>query len=107
MIEDFGEDLVGNNFIENSMQVPEILINTKPESEFLLLFKGRNLIDKKIKFDLDLKVPTEFIIKGLLSAYGLTEIEPSLILMIKKQILDNIEEISKKLVLKVTEKLKK
>jgi hypothetical protein len=79
----------------------------KIESEFLLLFKGRNIIDKKIKFDLNLKIPTEFIIKGLLSAYGLSEIEPSLILMIKKQILDNIEEISKNIAYKITEKIKK
>ena len=98
----FNQEFVNTQFNQNSL-IEEKTLN-KPE--FSLLFKGKNIVSKSIKMDIDLKVPTDFIIKGLLSAYGLADIEPSLIYMIKEQLISDLDNISKNISNKILNKLK-
>lgn len=92
------------NFDSNMNPQPEN--KSVPESEFSMLFKGKNLINRKLKMDVDLKVPTDFIIKGLLSAYGLNDIEPSIIYMVKDQLIKELDNLSKNIASKIISKLK-
>lgn len=102
MIEDDGISILDNlnpNFVLDTTPIKE-----EKNSEIALLFKGKNISNKKVRFEHNFNFPTDFIIKGLLLSIGYNEVEPVLIKMIKNQILQDVNFISKNIVQKLIKK---
>ena len=71
-----------------------------------MLLKGNNLESKKMNISVDISVPTKFIVKGLMQAYGLNDIETDYLLFIKEQVLSNLDNICRQVMESTLNKIK-